>query len=208
MQASAPAAAVAAASEHIDHVHYLEAPVTVEDVRSLVTACTDALSSITVAAGLPLAVYVSCNPTMRPHSAGNREACGSGGAIEAVLAAMSAYGAVDVDVAMNGCRALTMLSFANPVNADHIVLLAGGVDVICSVMAAITGIPWSPRGQDVLSTAITALLSLARYGSPEALAAMRADRTVELIKTVKWSHYRNDITMKHDIEDVLERLTG
>lgn len=156
--------------------------VTVGEVTSLVSACSAALSSPEVASDFFSAIKGMCEYSNEAEA--NVVTCGTAGVIPLFVASMSAHGTAggDVQVARSGCSALAALVHNNAVNADAIVLATGGLDVILSAMAS--------HRKDILVQfdACTALLVLAKAGSPAARRVMRASSVKELLNAAKKNH--------------------
>lgn len=113
----------------------------------------------------------------------NRATFGAVGAIPAVISTMVAHGVRNSTIAANGLVALSSLpSKANARNADAIVLSAGGLDAIHSMMVS------HPTDEIVQLSACVALGTLAEAVGPKALSVMRKGRTRELLKIAMKKH--------------------
>lgn len=148
-------------------------------VTTLVIACTAALSSPEVAKEFSDAVRHLCRNVCAP---ANRDTCGSAGAIHAIVAALDTHGVGDATVAANGFDALIELANDNPANADDVVLTAGGLDVILSVMAAHE---WHV---EVQWRACMLLMTIALSASPAVLAVMREGSAQVLLSNAMANH--------------------
>lgn len=156
-----------------------------KDLTALVAACTAALSSVTIVNEFFIALYWLCKD-----SGVHRTRCGAAGVIEAVVAALHAYGPANAMLSMNGCRLLGELASGNTANADAIVLSTGGLDVVLSCMASID------KDSGAASHA-RALLQLAEACSPAAVDVLRASRAEELLNAAKRTHADHDGSVTH-----------
>lgn len=121
------------------------------EVTSLfVTVCAPVLPSPAVVTPFLWTVVTICFSGFT-HAEANRVACGTAGVIPVVVGAMCVHGPVDAEVGGKGCWALARLAERNVINADAIVLFAGGLGVILSVITA------HPRDAPALGNACFAL---------------------------------------------------
>lgn len=161
--------------------------ITLDDVTSLVTACTSALSSPAVALELVTTLDFICGGGMGK----NRVPCGAGGAIEAIVAAMSAHGAARADVAAVGCGALAWMALGNTTNADCMVLSSGALNEVYRMMETHAWV------YNVQKEACETLYIIAGAAPRDALDSIREGRAVELLAAAK---------VNHPEEELLDRL--
>lgn len=175
---------VAAARAECARLRVKEGPVTLAELEPLVAISS---SSPEAAEDLCYTIVKICGPGNNSLEA-NRVTCGAAGAIPAILSFLSNYGAVNTMFASRGCYALAWLAFGNTINADVIVLSAGGLEVIFSLMIA--------HASDVLvqQWACWALFTVAEAATPGVFTAVSANRAVELIHTAKRAHAGEAVT--------------
>lgn len=170
-----------------------------EEVAELVSACTPALSSRTVAEDVLSTVEHIC---FRSY-AGTRAVCG--GAIDLVVAAMAAHGAASVNIAATGCSALWNLAYqtGSTANADVIVLSAGGVGAITAVMEV------HAENERVQKAACRALWRITSDASPAARDRIQHGLAPKLIHTAMSNHSSSGYnTVKYWADLALTALTG
>lgn len=171
------------------------------DITSLVTACSPAVSSLAVSTLFLGTVYeICCN------NSANVKACGVAGVIPAVKVAMSTWGSLSSEVAVCGCLAFTKLAVGNQGNADAIVL-ARGLEDVYEVMVAHAG------HEEVQMQSCWVLWAVVKHAGRAAVAVMRNDgRAVDLIRTAIRNHPRagnapGEIPMTAYADEVLSVLT-
>lgn len=148
--------------------------VDVEDALLVVTGCTAALSSPTVAEDLVTTLTRVCDG--KPS---NRETFSVAGAIPAVIAALSTHGGANARIAAKACSALGMLALDNTVNADAFVLSEEGLGAVCLAMTS------HARDKDVQFQACWLLCTLTRYISPDLMGLIREGPLPALLNTAK-----------------------
>lgn len=168
-----------------------------DDVAALVRACTAALSSPLVAERL-----ADCIAALAVRTDVSRVICASAGATDAVIAAMSAHGAVSPSVAACGCKALGYLSFRDTGIAEALVLSAGGLDVVLSVMGQ------HPRDREVQWKGCFVLRNMAAAASPAALTVMKSSRAVELLLAAKATYPAGGDFVVHWADQALGSLAS
>lgn len=147
--------------------------VPLDDVTSLVIACTAALFDPEVSDAFATTIHGIC------YRSANKATCGAAGVIPVVVSAMRMHGAVNARVAAKGCGALANLAHGHSGNANAIATSAGGLDGILSVMTSHAG------DEEVQKWASHALNILVGNVTPAALAVIRESRAVELLNAAK-----------------------
>lgn len=167
------------------------------EVRALVTACSAALSSTTVAND-----FLNTLDRVCYGNSVNRVTCGSiRETIPTVLCAICAHGRVYTNVAVKGCSVLGRLCLEEQAYVERIVLSDGGLKVICSVME------WYAGVEEVQSMACTVLYYCTLWSVPAIMAAMRDVRVIALLIAAKDNHPRDgDNTVKYWADAVLDAL--
>lgn len=174
-------------------------PASFGEVRSMVTACSAALSSPVVATTQCITIRNICSYP-NPAEMANRVTCGAAGVIPGIVAVMVTHGAASVMVAGNGCAALGALGTRNIVNADAIVSSCGGLDAILAVMRS------HGRDSGVQYTACEALCRLAKAVSPAAKRVMLDSGILEVIDTVVKRNLAGDEYVVDMADQVLSAL--
>lgn len=206
MQASATPSAISAAIALCHSMRGSRGAVSAEDLASLVTACTLALSSLEVAGWFSFAVSSVCAKEAWMNSSGiaNRVSCHAVGVIPALVAALSTHGTASPRVAARGCVALANLSLGNTANADAIVLSTRGLDVILSMMTA--HVEQDEPDGNVQKMACQALCWVARAASPAAKRAMRDSSAMELVEAARTYHVHTIDGLKRAADEALAAL--
>lgn len=158
-------------------VRSIEGSVAPDVVAALVSACTPALSSPTVAEEFVTTIGTICEESVK-----NRVVCAAAGVIPLLVRVLSTHGDESVDIAARGCGALGMVAIENTANADAIVLSTGGLAAICSLLSTHA----ASLGLQV--EACWAVWFLANAAGPAALTAMREGTVVELLLAAKRNH--------------------
>lgn len=122
--------------------------------------------------------------------------------VSAVLSVMTAHaGAGSVTIASKGCDALASLVAGNTVNADAVVLGAGGLCLVLALMET------HILNENVQKYAGGALLMLSRFGSPATVAALRESRVAELLTAAVRTHPQH-ASLKRYADGVLAAISA
>lgn len=170
-----------------------------DDIRTLVTVCTAAYSSPGAVEDFLCTVAHICRSSFL-----NSRTCEVAGVIPAVLGAMSAHASACASVAACGCEALACLvaGAGGTINANSIVLVGGGLDVLFTVMRG------HPGDEDLQRAACRALCFTARAVSPGGLNVMRNSDAMQLIHDAKRTHsFTGFDTVKHWADLALAKLS-
>lgn len=178
---------VKVATEECQRVRCLGTP-TVADLTALVTLCTPAFSSPQVAKAFCERVGKLCHPAYCyttdevATALANKVTCGAAGVIPAILTVIALYGTVSPGVANMGILALSWIASKNALNSDAIVLSAGGLDAILSVMS-------THAVYDQLQSSVCLLLgSITSVCSPAAKRVLCASSAMEIVLVALRNH--------------------